>query len=136
MANATTQKYAVGDRVQVVDSHVMAPHEGTVVEVHDNGDAEPTYTVRHVDNVPDFDRFGESELEPDTTGFLDLGDIAQVRQELVESIADDQYAKYVGLTAESRSERIRSASRIAFLASRLAWLESVELDRELMRPSK
>ena len=64
---------------------------------------------------------------PITPTEFDLSDIEAVRKELTDSVTSR--SQYTGLYADSTGERIRSASRIAFLASRIAWLESTVIQR-------
>lgn len=63
-----------------------------------------------------------------TTTEFDLSDINAVRAELITSVTMESI--HTGLTAQTRPERIRSASRIAFLASRIAWMEATAAETE------
>ncbi|MQA14983.1 MAG: hypothetical protein GEV09_12650 [Pseudonocardiaceae bacterium] len=62
---------------------------------------------------------------------LDLDNIEQVRAQLVKSVQsfNPNADRFVGLHADSGAERLRSASQISLLASRLAMLEAIELRR-------
>lgn len=125
MSEQTT--YNVGDRVQFGEDselHLMG-RSGTVTRV----DAETgLVTVRHEDTEPDYDTVDPAVLEPGSLDTFDLDEPVQLIAQLRSSVADR--GPYVGLNAESRMERARSASRIAFLASRVAWLLAVDEDSE------
>lgn len=119
--------YRVGDRVEVREGHFMWPYSGTVTKIDGEDEGETTYVVRRVAEEwnKQYDEFRQSDLEPSTEGFVDLDEPAQIRDEITESAV--HYDKLTGMYAEKRAERIRAANRIAFLASRLAWLEATEL---------
>lgn len=64
--------------------------------------------------------------EVDAEDYLDLNSTEAVRKELIELVLrTDQY----GLIG-TRANRMMTAARVAFLASRLSWLESSQLLRE------
>jgi hypothetical protein len=65
----------------------------------------------------------------DPTEVLDINDKEAVLRELASSAKLDN-SPLVGLQATDPHERIRSAVRVGFLASRLAWLETCALLKE------
>lgn len=60
----------------------------------------------------------DTEYDPDTE--FDQDSIESIRAELIATVTSD------GLLDDSRPMRARNAARVAWLASRLAWLESSE----------
>lgn len=68
---------------------------------------------------------GSGEVDP--TEQLDIDDLDALRKELRESAA--YRGEITGLDCNRRGERIRTASRIAWLANRIAWLEACEVIR-------
>lgn len=63
----------------------------------------------------------------DKAEHLDLDSITAVRAELIENVAST--SEY-GLTSTNRADRMLTQARIGFLASRLTWLESCDMNRE------
>lgn len=122
-----SRRFNVGDRVEVREGHFMWPYSGTVTKIDSTNEGELTHTVRRVAEEwnQQHDEFRQSDLEPATEGFVDLDEPAQIRDEITDSAV--HYDKLTGMYAEKRAERIRAANRIAFLASRLAWLETTDL---------
>lgn len=66
---------------------------------------------------------GLGEVDPDDK--LDVDDLAALRKELTDTVTMDSEA--TGLSSARRGERIRTAARIAWLASRIGWLEACEV---------
>jgi hypothetical protein len=66
------------------------------------------------------------EDDPDR---LDIDDLQAVRADLTVSV--NSRSTHTGLYAESTADRAIAASRIAWLATRVAWLEGVELYAQL-----
>ena len=73
-----------------------------------------TTTTRICTNCLDEIEFDDDDLDTDS--------IESIRRELAASVT--MTSGSTGLHARDGAERARSASRIAFLASRMAWLEA------------
>lgn len=70
--------------------------------------------------------YDDAEIDPfGDEGKYDMDDAQSVRDELEESVT--HVHEHTGIHAASATERTRAAARVAFLASRLAWLEVAEL---------
>jgi len=122
-------RFKEGDTVQVADH---AEHDegrvGTVTRVKIKPDRETTYTV-NLQAGRDSEKFVESDLEPDDSGFLDTDDLAQVLREL-RAVAGD--GGTYGLNSPDRHHRLITLGRITALAGRATWLEAADADREEM----
>ena len=109
--------WKVGDRVQFTEDSFHVGRHGTVTAV----DPETgKVSVRHWEYEAEHDKVDPAELEPDDSGTFDMDDVAQLVAELRSSVAHS--GDHTGLDASPRLERIRAASRIAHLATRVAWL--------------
>lgn len=68
---------------------------------------------------------GLGEVDPSEK--LDVDDLDALRKELTETVTMDSGS--TGLLSTRRGERIRTTARIAWLASRIGWLEACEVSR-------
>jgi hypothetical protein len=64
---------------------------------------------------------------PDHGDEIDLDDYAQVLAEMTKTVAS---AGRYGIRGDQRADRVRNLARVSFLASRLAWLEAVDMQKE------
>lgn len=65
--------------------------------------------------------------EVDPSDRLDVDDLDALRKELTETVTMDSGS--TGLLSTRRGERIRTTARIAWLASRIGWLEACEVSQ-------
>lgn len=120
----TAPAFKAGDRVTIArDNTWHGLKDGTVQKVSTD-DSGTRYGVLLDADERDYEEFSAGEVEEFSGTSLDDDNIASIRGELVSSVANasDNH----GLNADDVLERIRAASRISHLASRLASLEACD----------
>lgn len=121
---ANTLEITEGSRV-IVEHDTGGQDEGTVTGVGTTDDGlQMQYTVRVLhDTTEREDVFDAAHVSvDDSPTLLDRNDAAQLRDELRDIITGPYTAK-TGISSSDPHARLRAATKIARIASDLAWLE-------------